>query len=40
MVLDSYLYFLVKKEYRDKARRRIDDKLKEIVLMRSAQARR
>jgi hypothetical protein len=40
MVLDSYLYFLVKKEYRDKARRRIDDKLKEIALMRSAQARR
>ncbi len=38
MVLDSYLYFLIKAENRDKARRRIDEKLKEIALRRSSQS--
>ena len=40
MVLDSYIYFLIKKEYRDKARRQVEEKLKEIALMKSAQGRR
>ena len=40
MVLDSYLYFLIKAENRDKARRRIEDKLKEIAFKKSSQARR
>ena len=40
MVLDSYLYFLVKEEHRDKIRARVETKLQEIALKKSSQARR